>query len=337
MTLAQQKKIEELQKQVSQEKKANKKKKGGQGRRSRRARGSGQPAGIVAAAADYVNPFSPMIHKVPDEFSGKSSSIRIRQAFSLVPDATYGTAALLLKPRLKSGLYVAPTISASGTITSWGSSSDNTDYTSTDASFDRYRIVSWGVRITSVGSVTNSQGLLTVQTHTNDSGAPSVPFQATASAMRRDTYPVNQNLDVAWVSEPLHNRAREFVPVATTAQEFSYNFTYPAIWVTGSTATNSINVEMFMNLELLGLSGTVGERLGTAAAPENNGFLHVVRQVYQGMGSTFNVLGHDLRNSSFLQNAAQRAVNWGAQQAVAQGVRFFNQSPGAARQPRIVY
>lgn len=251
-------------------------------------------------ACDFVNPFSPILYKVPDEFSGKSVSYRTRFQYAITGDATHKQGSMLMLPRIRTGLFPAPNHATITTNTDWGPGVDVPDYTTLSTNLDRYRIVSWGFRATSVGKGNLFSGHLTILTFADSKGA-SEHLNVNDPAMRRDLYAINPNLDVTWVSEPLHNRAREFFPINDTGSDGSYNWTYPAVWITGTDADTTVMLDIVYTLEALAAPGTLTEKLSTKAAPEDNGFMHVVRDVYEHAASTYNTFAQDVRDSDFMQ------------------------------------
>lgn len=258
--------------------------------------------------ANYMNPWSEVKgKKVPDSDASRSISLRAR-SYSTIPKTSGSTvAAIKFIPRLDQMTFSGPTFTGttpdfSFPITDWGSGSNITNYSSYTANFDRWRIVTWGIRITSIGPALNTQGIMTISASTDDDGIG--PYSPGAFALRKDIYAIQPGLDIVWVSRPLHNRAREYFAVNATTRAESYNWEYPCVFLEGlDTDDNTVlRYEVRMDLEFTPRSSTVMEQMASQAALENLPLLQRLNNAFNRMAGAYN--SPDFRDSMFILKGA---------------------------------
>lgn len=283
-------------KQQQQQKKQKAKKGGGGGIAKRGGRGPSIDRVIV----DLLNPWTPDARvKVPDEVSINSICYRRRQWLTLAQDATTHNGAFRILPRPYNPFYLAPTWTGSGAfpITAWGSGTAFADQPTFDADFDRVRMVNFGIRITSVGPPLSSQGYITIVTATNDAAAGVT--QPSDVALHKDEYAVKPGLDIVWLSKPLDNRAREYHALTTVATDEAYNWTYPYVFLEGSSADTALRIEVLVNYECLPMEGSVASRFTTQAAADNPQQMTSLRNMQRDMAPCVEVTG-DVRSGNYI-------------------------------------
>jgi hypothetical protein len=262
---------------------------------------------------EFINPFSDHKGKKwPDESAIPTVSFRLRQ-FGVFPSGAGDTVrSILIASRINDMLYVNPTYTGTDTypITDWGTAADPSSYNELNTNFDSYRICSWGVKIYSVGKPLDASGYLTILTNAQQP-TTTVGNSPTTFALKKDVFPVQNQMEVRWVGVPVDNKAREFY-ATTTSQT---NWTYPTIFVNGTTADTVLRYEIVMDLELIPESGTFTERVATPAASYNTGLLQKIENAYASIrGAYGNIDG----GSSYIHSFAEQAAR-GAGQMLGQG------------------
>lgn len=122
--------------------------------------GSIRSGSLHHQVAGLCDPWSPQARgsKVPDTDSTKSVPITITWPRTYDTLVT-GTKVCLIQPSLESTLRTNQT-NVGQTVAGgqWNGAEDSPDFTALDAAFDKYRIVSWGVRVYSTLAPTDQAG-----------------------------------------------------------------------------------------------------------------------------------------------------------------------------------
>jgi hypothetical protein len=138
---------------------SRRKRKGG---KRRRRRGGINRAQLTAMKLvhDRLNPFSRSTgSRIFDHNASPVIPMHLTKTIILTSDSA-GHGAVVVTPSWKEGLYLAPTIDGSNDMTALGSATAAPYYSATN--FSKYRIVSMGVRITSISAPASAAGLVRI-------------------------------------------------------------------------------------------------------------------------------------------------------------------------------
>jgi hypothetical protein len=154
------------------------------------------------------------------------------------------------------------------------------EYTDLAATTARWRIVSWGLRITSLENALDAKGQIMIREVTEENQSQN--DDVFAYTEEYTTLPITHNMDYVVIPNHLADSYTRFmppgVPYATMLSDNALEPGYKAIGITiiGATAGDGtatspslINVEVVYNLELLPLVGTFGVRISTDPAPHD--------------------------------------------------------------------
>jgi hypothetical protein len=214
----------------------------------------------------------------PDGTSLRTVPMRVTWRVTLGSNSDGTQRAVQLLPRLAAPIYKGPVWSPGPPtqfpITSWGTGSGYTAYSTLESNFDRFRIACWGVEVRSVGRQDAQAGVLTVLTGTDDQAG--VLASPDDFAFHSDSFPVKPGVVCRWVSAPLGSDAHTFYPVDSTSSPMMYNWTYPVMFATGCSTDVVLEAEIVMQVEMLPKERTITamlldrghlERISAAAAP----------------------------------------------------------------------
>lgn len=208
--------------------------------------------------------------------------------------------------RLKSCIYGAPVYTAGPPtvfpITSIGTAFDVADY-SQMASFSDYRIISWGVRITSVGKALDSQGWLTIVTGATGGAADLDPNSLTIT---KDVIPIQNGMDVVWFGKPNDQGALQYRTLNSVEVFDTNDWTSCTIFAQGCSTDVVLRYELVFDVEFLPILGTVMTRVATDAAPYNIAALSNAFNAFHGTHVESGVGESALRESKF-HNASPSA------------------------------
>lgn len=210
---------------------------------------------VAHEICSLANPFCPQSRgsKWPDESSGQSLAIPVRQRFTISTDAS-GEALWVFAPIYPAGVLHG---TSSGGYFTWASTSN---YLPTNSVFTDYRIVSGGIQVTSILSAMNSQGVVNVVE------VPPFDLMGDVGAgwdFTIKSFPTYETLPLRSVDSLFGTfrsggtEARNFHPVvaappALVTDPFSTNdWSSMAVYVSGGPAsTPCIIVDVYINLEI---------------------------------------------------------------------------------------
>lgn len=262
----------------------------------------------------FVNPFSAMRGKKwTDANSAMSVSYRSRSVGTIGSNSDGTLRAIHFRPRLNDGVFAAPVYTAGPPtvfpLTGTGTASDVSDYAAIDGGFSDYRIVAWGVRITSVGKPLDASGWLTISTIPTGGaivGAPSVIVP------RKDVIPIQNGLDVVWFGQPTDIGACEYRFVNDTGIDTINDWSSVTIFAEGCSTDVVLRYELVFDLELLPKFNEITSRLATEAAPYNQSILSSVFDTFRNLTTLSGVNEGQLRSSAFgLMGQAARSAGAG--------------------------
>lgn len=198
--------------------------------------------------------------RIPDDDSSSSQAVTIKGYFAFNSDAA-GLACFSVKPNPSAVFRVATAIAGS-TITTFGGWSAFGDYAAIAASLDKYRVVSFGVRIYSTLAPSDQSGLIkaivTPVEMTNGSSVAGGLFQQV------DAAPV-ANSNVYWVSKPIGTTWKEYNDLTTTCSA-----TQLTVYLSGCKVSTTVgHCEIIMHLEATADFGSVMAGTATPGVAHN--------------------------------------------------------------------
>lgn len=210
------------------------------------------------------NPFDPAARgaKIPDDDSTPSVPVTLRETFAFTPLAG-GVAFINVRPYPNACIASATAITGT-TITTLGAHAALSNWsalaTGAGAPGDKFRIVSWGVRVWSVEAPLNRSGDFKIVTTSDGFGSG----DSVGGGFFQDVeYAPCTETDICWVSHPIGVGWKEYIASAGVQAPW----THVGIFVQGATTgANTIKVEVVMNLELTMSFGQVGAVMTTPAA-----------------------------------------------------------------------
>jgi hypothetical protein len=240
--------------------------------------------------------------KIPDDNSSKSFTLQIRDIASISSDSN-GRGALTVQANLANafkGPSAASGANMSSTaIVTYASAVGVTDLTAINTAVEKYRIVSWGVRIYSQLAPTAQSGQFRVITTPESPGDGLVYNSSFFEEIK--VYPTTED-SVHWISKPVGSEWKEYK--ATTA---AMGWEYVTIVATGlpASTTDCFTIEVVYNLELQPNLGSISGALSTDAAKHKPHVLSAAGEVLKKHGGAMVREGA----SNFFANAARWAVN----------------------------
>jgi hypothetical protein len=173
-----------------------------------------------------------------------------------------------------------------------------------------YRIVSFGVIIRCVSSTSDSAGYLILGTSDESTVTQTQPVQSISYA-ETETVPIVSGLEVAWISHPIGNNAREF-RVANTSTTSAIDWTSLSIELVAAKSTTVIDVEVFLNVEFTLAPDSGISQLVPRDPPENKKVTGLSDRVKQMASSVIDsgVEGVEARLKSLVREALKsKALN----------------------------
>jgi len=251
------------------------------------------------------NPFSQHARgsKLPDTDSSKSVPVSLVNRYTRSSDAN-GNLAIRVKPDLANNIATATTITGN-VITTFGTPASTVDYTALAAQFEKYRIVSWGVKIYSTLAPTDQSGFFTVMTNPtfgDGMDAASCFYEETR------TFPVTET-SVQWISKPVGNSYLDYALISVYEP-----WDECCIYASGLPASTSgcIQIEVYFNLECQVTLGAISSTIATPAADSKPHLLTAMGHVAKHLGGT--KLANDAKSSilSILGRGLSAALKTGA-------------------------
>jgi hypothetical protein len=234
---------------------------------------SGNMGKHMESVCAMTNPFCPAARgsKIPDDDSSPSIACTMVSTFEVATDAS-GNAAFSVQPNLAS-VFKKGTAITGTTVTTWGTSYQTANHAEYAATFNEFRVVSFGVRVYSVLAPTEQSGYVRLVTSPenipNGTNIDGGLWQAV------ETYSMS-DLDAHVVLRPRGIEWKEYVPVGT---DFSYN-TVTGI-VQGSVASKTaLIVEVIINTEGTVNLGSISGSIATPGAPSNPHALQAASRVH---------------------------------------------------------
>jgi len=229
--------------------------------------------------AGLCNPWSPHAKgsKVPDSENSKSVPYTMVWHKSLTTDAN-GALAVNVRGRMASSLKQA-SLMTSSQVTTWDADENVTNYSEYSTAFDRFRIVSWGIRMYSTLAPTEQAG--TIRIITSPESANNGQNYDGSLFEEVVTIPLSTK-DIFWVSKAQGISARDYVSYSTTANYWDSLF----VAVTGAKASSTaLTMEITMNVEAQINFGSVTATLATPSATHKPHVMQAHSSVMSRVGS----------------------------------------------------
>jgi hypothetical protein len=209
-----------------------------------------------------INPFSSSAEgmKIPDDDSTPSFTAQVRTIHTLTTDAN-GNAAMFARARPLDYPGIGLTLDAARVVTV-RTNIPNPDSVAYLTHAEKYRVVSWGIRVYSVESVFAAKGTVRVTTMTDEV----VVGNDTSSLLFEDIYfsALSQS-DIYWTSKPTGNTWKEYVSPTVEAPWTQVMVSVEA----GNASTDVLLVDFIYNLEVVPKFGSITASLASPAADHN--------------------------------------------------------------------
>lgn len=227
----------------------------------------------IQAAVDPFHPAAKNI-KIHDNNGAPSITVQARKNYVLSTTAN-GVATLRFHPLLNEciSVYNGTAISVTGQFPGAGVSWSATQvegYTSIADSCDEFRVVSMGIRLTTVEAALNCKGTVYI---TEVPGT----WQGVGNEYINTSGPRNYNcaltkgMDLTIIPDSNGFQQHEYIPVTSTATSDNYGFQSIRLAVVGATVSTAvINVEVVINIEAIPKINSLGSYLATPAAPDSS-------------------------------------------------------------------
>jgi len=218
---------------------------------------------LITAVCSNLDPFCPHAEgaKLYDRDSSKTFAIQVKSYQGLNTDAN-GKGAMEVNASLNDSFTTASTITGDA-VTAWNAYSTADGYSSIDATFNKYRIVSWGVRVYCSAKATESQGTLILATASDSGISFNVASSSYEEVMRFPLY----GADVYWISKAQSYTATKFEAIATAVSN-DWNHLYIGL-DNCQASSNVLGIEIVYNLELQVDPLDFFSRATTPAWPDN--------------------------------------------------------------------
>jgi hypothetical protein len=214
-------------------------------------------AAHVKQTCSITNPFCPGAKgaKYPDGNNGGSMAFQIRGHYSFtavsgVSGAPTGGNIVVFNPHATYGILLPASFSGS----TWTMASTMTQYNNVgllNSYAQVFRVVSFGVIVRCISTVTNSSGYLVMGTSA-PCGVSQNILTNSSQYIDQEEIPVYAGMEHSWIAKPMGLEARTFQPMNSSSDTQQANFNALTLELvsgtTGSTPTN-IDVEYFMNVE----------------------------------------------------------------------------------------
>lgn len=267
-------------------------------------RENGDSAKFVSAVCSQADPFCPHARaaKLYDRDSRRSVSFQLRETVNIGTDAA-GQATLQIEPRLVSYRRYA-TAYAGATVTTWGAATDAPLYSTILSEYDKFRIVSFGVRCASIVAPLSAQGIVVGQVAPDDSWFP-ILTSDTATEVRR--MPV-------YGCQMVYAGKRN--PTSDTYEAINSGATHgPVLNLSvygGPASTQVLAVEITLNVEAIAENTSFGDYIATPAWPHAVAVEAAAAQVAaenSSFGDSVAEFGARLRQAA-LRFAVRRLVDY---------------------------
>jgi hypothetical protein len=293
---------------------------------------SEQPSSeLVDHVSGLVNPFSDDAHtkKIHDANAAKTFTFKSVSTLQ-IPVNTSGAGYAQFNPTINSALRCLKgetSIAAPGDVIDGSPSFYNnnvTSYSDLLTSGDRYRVVSWGIRLISLENALDAKGQMLIRELDHNAVAGTKVLTYTDNYK---TLPITHNMDYTIIPNHIGEAYQSFIPMDTAYTALTANDAlepgYKSIHITFtgmtpgtgdiSTTPRVVTAEVVMNLEIIPKIASIGMRFATAPAPHSHGVLAAVHNTRAALpivhktsslwGKIKNVASNVLRSgTSFLLN-----------------------------------
>jgi len=220
--------------------------------------------GEIQAVTGMVDPFSESARgaRIADDDSAFSTSFQLRTTVHLTTLGTTASISVIPNP---SALYRQGATYSGTVISTFGSHAPATDYAQFSANFDRYRVVSWGVRFYCTAAPTNQSGSVRAV-------VAAQPVQAGVdingglwNAVVNESV---AGLDLHYVSRPTGVNWKDYIAVNAEAD---YDTVCAAFFglPDASTVPTAVAAEIIMNLECVTDNQSVISAITKPGEPSN--------------------------------------------------------------------
>lgn len=252
------------------------------------ARRSGIPS-VVKAVCSITDPFctAAVGSKYPDSGSSRTLAMQAR-GFTLLTTDSSGRAAAVFTPTPANGYGKAATFSgATNTVATWGSMNDYAGPTSIGTSFN-WRVVSLGVRATSILPATSNSGSVGVINIPAGDVLPSVAIDLDSMAYASNLrVPCNDPAGITAVARNDGVASKLYRDEGVTSSSttfYSLGNEVLVVYVVGGPATTAaVNIQYVVNYELTFDLSSVMNRVATPAALENTLVQTAANAVYSSV------------------------------------------------------
>jgi hypothetical protein len=244
-----------------------------------------------------VNPFDEKAvgTKIHDANATDTFSYQLRGFYNMQVNDV-GTGALEIRPniyqtfKLINGYLAAapttPCINGSGIVDAAivGGTDvtffDASGYTSLAAITDRYRIVSWGVRIINMEAALGSKGRIILRELSTSGTSGGDDINEVVDSMV--ALPNTHDLDITVIPTHIGEQYQDFKDGNSSYTDALAGYKSIGISLIGfdeaaaATSETRLNIEYVFNLEIIPLLATIGMRLSTGAAPHSHAVLEAV-------------------------------------------------------------
>jgi hypothetical protein len=273
---------------------ANKKKNGQPSKaQSKKALVYNSPPPEVVTVASLVNPFSEESRgtKVPDANASNTFTFRSTTLFTLDTLASSGQAYVEIKPALAlaiSHLKSGSVIASNGSITTSVIESTNIgEYTTFIASAHKYRIVSWGVRVTCPQSAFDAKGRILIREI--EKSSMGVGFNTYAYGNKYQSVPITHDMDIVVLPSRCGESYQCFVDSDVTYTDLIEDpaiepgFKAISLTVEGGpgAVTSVLQCEVVYNLECIPLLGSIAAQMSTPPSYHSHRTLEAVHNTHQ--------------------------------------------------------
>jgi hypothetical protein len=191
--------------------------------------------------------------------------------------------------RLVNGYLAAapttPTVNGAGIVDAAAAGGDITlfdvsGYTSLAALTDRYRIVSWGIRIINMEAALGSKGRIILRELSTTGGSAGDDTNEVVDSIV--ALPNTHNLDITVIPSHIGEQYQDFKDGNSSYSDALAGYKSIGISLIGfdeaaaATSETRLNIEYVYNLEVIPLLATIGMRLSTGAAPHSHAVLEAV-------------------------------------------------------------
>lgn len=241
-----------------------------------------------------------------DRDTSRSVPMQLREFISLSTDAA-GQATLQVIPRLAGYRRTAATY-AGATVATWNGVVDVPDYTNITNLYERFRIVSMGVRVYPIVAPLSASGIVVYQTDLDVNNSPNLTSELYLDTARESLHDAHG----VWFMKRIHSTSEYVALTETTPQAPALNLSVYA----GPASLPALGVEIVLNLELLPHSLGGGANLSTSAYPHVPLIEGAAGTVAGGLKSVF-LGGAEAFRREVIRRAAIAAANLGRGAATA--------------------